>query len=192
MARRTSKRASATPRAKAVKTAKKRVPASPAKKAPAKKAPAKKAPAKKAPPKQRAVATKKRQVRPGRTRRSAAVDAYVDQLEGWQREVIERLREVVRESAPEAVECIKWGQPVFEQGGPFAYARPAGSHVTFGFWRGADLDDRAGVLEGSGDRMRHVKLHEADDVDAAVLGVFVRQAVDLSQRHGNPAAIRRV
>jgi hypothetical protein len=192
----------------------------PARKAPAKKVPAKKAPAKnaaekkaapkKAPPKKAsaesgsarkrpsktakpgAVATEKRRVLGGATGGSAAVDAYVERLEAWQREVIQRVRRLVREMAPEAAESIKWGQPVFERGGPFAYVRPAGSHVTFGFWRGAELDDPSGVLEGAGDRMRHVKLHEAAEIDEETLGAFVRHAVALNHRHGNPAAIRRV
>lgn len=170
-----------------------RAPATKAKRTTAKRSAAKRAPARTGAvgaPKLRVVATEKQKVRAAGS--SAAVDAYVASLESWQRQVIAALRRLIRRAAPEAVETIKWGQPVFEDGGPFAYLRPAGSHITFGFWRGAELDDPAGVLEGSGDRMRHVKLHDAGDIDATLLEPFVRQAVTLNRRHGNPAAIRRV
>ena len=194
VAKKTTKVAAATKTSSPAKKAAQKT----AKKAPAKKAPKAKEEAKKtarkprkAPePKARAVAADKKTVR-AKGSGSGAVDGYVERLEGWQRGVIAAIRSLIARAAPEATETVKWGQPVFEQGGPFAYVRPAASHVTFGFWRGAELDDPARVLEGSGDRMRHVKLTEPAEVDAEILAPFVRQAVELNRRHGNPAAVRR-
>jgi len=39
-----------------------------------------------------------------------------------------------------------------------AYLNAFGAHVNVGFFHGAALDDPAGLLEGSGKRVRHVKL----------------------------------
>ncbi|MEI9965905.1 MAG: DUF1801 domain-containing protein [Caulobacteraceae bacterium] len=39
----------------------------------------------------------------------------------------------------------------------FAYVDAFRAHVNVGFFHGAALDDPAGLLEGTGKRMRHVK-----------------------------------
>ena len=49
-------------------------------------------------------------------------------------------------------------------------------HVNLGFMRGAELQDRAGVLEGSGRMMRHVSLKRLSDLDRPELRVLLRQA----------------
>ena len=43
------------------------------------------------------------------------------------------------------------------------------AHVNVGFFRGAEMADSAGLLEGSGKFMRHVKLRPDDGVDAIAL-----------------------
>jgi hypothetical protein len=58
--------------------------------------------------------------------------------------------------------------------------------VNFGFWRGIDLDDPSGLLEGSGDKMRHVKISGPDDVKAIEFKRFVKEAIELNQLKGDP------
>ena len=113
------------------------------------------------------------------------VDEYIKRVSGPQKEAACRLRELIMEAVPDAEESIKWAQPVFESNGPFAYIKPAKHHVTFGFWRGAELSDPKAILEG-GDRMKHVKLASAKDIDKAVLTAFVKEAVELNRTRGNP------
>jgi hypothetical protein len=117
-----------------------------------------------------------------------SVDAYVAGLEGWHAEAAQRLRDVIRSAAPSLEESIKWGQPVYEDHGPVCYFRSSADHLTFGFWRGTELDDPDLVLEGDGDRMKHLKIRGADEVTGEALAGFVRQGVDLNRRHGNPTA----
>ena len=114
------------------------------------------------------------------------VDEYIAGLEGWQAEIVSRVRQIIIETVPDARESIKWAQPVYESGGPFAYFKAFKKAVNFGFWRGADLEDPAGILQGSGDKMRHVKLASLDDIDEGVLEDFIRQAVDLNMLKGDP------
>jgi hypothetical protein len=45
-----------------------------------------------------------------------------------------------------------------------------------GFFQGASLPDPAGLLEGTGKAMRHVKLRPGRDVDAAALEALVDAA----------------
>jgi hypothetical protein len=153
-----------------------------AKKAPAKKAPAKKAPAKKAPA--RAVP----KVSP---LKGTPVEQWIqDKASGWQLDVIQRLVGILREAAPEMTAAIKWGQPVFEANGPFAFLRPAKAHVTLGFWRGAELADPKGLLEGEGDRMAHVKIAGPEKLDADAIKAMVAEAVRLNREKGSPTMRR--
>lgn len=157
------------------------VATSAAKKAPAKRTPAKRTPARKA---AAAKPVRKATGKPAGT----TVDAYVAGLSGWQKEAAARLRGVIRSAAPDATESIKWGQPVYEDNGPVCYFKANAEHITFGFWRGTELDDLEWRLEGEGDRMKHLSLRSADEVTEASLGGFVRQAVDLNRRLGSPTA----
>ena len=85
------------------------------------------------------------------------VDQYVIELAGWQKQCVSTLRQLIREAAPQAIESIKWGQPVYEHNGPFAWIKAHANHVSCGFWRGAELPDPSKLLEGTGKKMRHVK-----------------------------------
>ena len=114
------------------------------------------------------------------------VDAYIASLEGWQADVVAELRSLVCEAAPGAKESIKWAQPVYEETGPFCYIKAFKASVNFGFWRGVDLQDSKGLLQGSGDKMRHVKLTRIDDIDEEMFAEFVRQAVRLNLTKGDP------
>ena len=117
------------------------------------------------------------------------VDGYIAGLEGWQAEVVSRVRDIVREAAPEAKESIKWAQPVYETDGPFAYMKAFKHSVNFGFWRGVELEDPKGLLAGTGEKMRHVKLTGVEDIDEAAFAEFVRQAVALNRAKGDPTKL---
>lgn len=120
--------------------------------------------------------------------RGTSVDDYIaGRMTGWQAEVAREIVELFASVAPEAKPVVKWSQPVFELDGPVAYMRSAKAHLTFGFWRGADLDDPAGLLEGDGDRMKHLKISARADFDRGVAERLIRQAVRLNREQGDPA-----
>jgi hypothetical protein len=118
--------------------------------------------------------------------RGMPVDDWVKaKASGWRAEVVSKLIALARKAAPRATLAIKWGQPVIEENGPVAFIKVAAAHVTFGFWRGADLADPKALLEG-GERMKHVKIKAPDDLDEKVLSAFLRQAVALNRKDGDP------
>jgi hypothetical protein len=118
--------------------------------------------------------------------KAKTVAEYAAGLGDWRGEVVLAVRELVLGAAPEAKESIKWAQPVYEDNGPFCYIRAFKNHVNFGFWRGVDLTDEAGVLEGSGEKMRHVKLTGLGDIREDVFQDLVREAVALNRTKGDP------
>jgi hypothetical protein len=179
---------------KAVRATKKAAPAAKAAKkaAPAarttkKAAPTAKAAKKAAPAVKKAAAAPRRMAAKVSPLKGTSVEAYIDaKVSGWQAEAARRLVALVARVVPEAAAVIKWGQPVFEIEGPFAWLRPAKAHVSFGFWRGAEIADPKKLLEGSGDRMAHVKLASLDAIDEAALGAMLEQAARLNREKGDP------
>lgn len=121
-----------------------------------------------------------------KTKNDKTVDGYIAGLSGDLADTVTAARALILAAAPKATECIKWSQPVFEHHGPFAYIKAYKAHVNFGFWRGADLDDPKGVLEGTGDKMRHTRLTKPGDLKKTALRALVKQAVRLNREQGDP------
>src|SRR3954454_22776890 len=95
----------------------------------------------------------------GATRRDVNIDRWlnepVDELHliasRWfarMRECGEDVRELMHDGCP--VACV--------DDAPFGYVNIFRAHVNVGFFNGALLHDPAGLLLGTGKRMRHVKL----------------------------------
>lgn len=59
---------------------------------------------------------------------------------------------------------------------PFAYVGIFKAHVNVGFFHGAALNDPAGLLEGSGKRMRHVKLRPGENLNEKALNALIAAA----------------
>jgi hypothetical protein len=49
-------------------------------------------------------------------------------------------------------------------------------HVTLAFVRGTDVEDRGGVLQGTGKAMRHIRLTKLSDLDRPEIRRFLRKA----------------
>jgi hypothetical protein len=56
---------------------------------------------------------------------------------------------------------------------PFGYVNAFKAHAAVGFFHGAALADPAGLLEGEGKRMRHVKLRPGKELDAGALNDLI-------------------
>lgn len=167
--------------------AKKSTPKSAAKKAPV----AKKA-AKAGGKKGKAAEPKPIKKSPGRgtsaRARGVTVADYLATLPPDQLAIAKKLEGLIAKSAPGAKAELKWGQPVWEFHGPFAFLRGSRHHVTFGFWRGAEFDDPKRLLEGEGTKMRHVKILSTEKMDAPAIAAFLAQAAALNQEKGDPSA----
>lgn len=58
----------------------------------------------------------------------------------------------------------------------FGYVNAFKAHASVGFFLGASLADPDGLLEGTGKRMRHVKLRPGEEIDAAALSDLIAAA----------------
>jgi hypothetical protein len=114
------------------------------------------------------------------------IEGFIEAQDDWRGDAAREIDAIVREAAPQAVGSIKWAQPVYEQGGPFAFLKINKAHLTFGFWRGTELTDPDGILEGKGDRMKHVKFRSMADIDRDQIAAWVKEAVHLNEVEGDP------
>ena len=92
--------------------------------------------------------------------------------------------EVMRASGEDVRELLHDGHPTAcVADAAFAYVNAFKAHVNVGFFRGAELADPEGLLEGTGKFMRHVKLQPAHNVNAPALGKLITTAyTDMEQR----------
>lgn len=96
--------------------------------------------------------------------------------------------EAMRRCGDEVRELMHDGCPVACLGDvPFGYVNVFRSHVNVGFFHGATLADPAGLLQGSGKFMRHVKVSPGTAIKAAALRRLIEAAYeDIKRRveHG--------
>lgn len=102
--------------------------------------------------------------------------------------------EVMRQCGDEVREVLHDGHPtVCVADAGFAYVNAFTGHVNVGFFRGAQLADPKGLLEGTGRFMRHVKLRPGRVVDAAALTQLIQAAYgDMKDRVRAEARVARI
>ncbi len=130
-----------------------------------KKAPAKKAPAKKA----------------AKAARGAGGD--------WRAQRLDRLRRLIREADPSAVEEVKWrkpsnpdGVPVWSHDGILCTGEVYKDHVKLTFAKGAFVPDPARLFNSGleGGLRRAIDLREGDEIDETAFKALVRAAAELN------------
>ena len=65
----------------------------------------------------------------------------------------------------------------------FAYVNVFTAHLNVGFFWGSALEDPAGLLQGTGKRMRHVKVRPGKQLDSEALNALIDEAyIDMQAR----------
>ena len=100
------------------------------------------------------------------------------------RPVCELLRDLVASRHPEFVEIIWPKHKIASFGvGPkkmtqhYAYISVQPTHINFGFYHGASLPDPAGLLEGTGKELRHIKLSDSSSAKNTAIATLLRKAI---------------
>ncbi|MBK8163129.1 MAG: DUF1801 domain-containing protein [Gammaproteobacteria bacterium] len=114
---------------------------------------------------------------PASVRRDPAIEAWMHGHAGELGAIARHWFEVMRGCGDDVRELLHDGHPTACVGdAAFAYVNAFRAHVNVGFFRGAGIADPAGLLEGDGRYMRHVKLRPGGDVDAAALTRLIETA----------------
>lgn len=100
------------------------------------------------------------------------------------RALLEPWYHALRGCGADTRELLHDGRPTICAGeAAFAYLDAYSAHGAIGFFFGAELPDPAGLLEGAGKRMRHVKLRPGAMPDHAGLSALIAAAHrDIRQR----------
>lgn len=114
---------------------------------------------------------------PAATRHDPAIEAWFGtrnaQLAALARQWFERMRQ----SGPDIRELLHDGCPTVCVGDiALGYVGVFAAHVNVGFFLGAELDDPAGLLQGTGKRMRHVKMRVDSPIEEAALERLIEDA----------------
>jgi hypothetical protein len=99
-------------------------------------------------------------------------DDLLEKSEDSQKATLISLRKLILSIHPDAFEVVRLGERSATYGvGPkknieaYAYLLPHKNWINIGFLQGVNLPDPGGLLEGSGKKMRHVKIRSREDVD---------------------------
>lgn len=120
---------------------------------------------------------------PTAVKHDPAIDAWMREHAGPLGAIAECWFEVMRDCGEDVCELLHDGHPTACcRDAAFGYVNSFTAHVNVGFFRGADLADPAGLLEGTGKFMRHVKIRPDKKVDAAALTKLIKTAYADMQR----------
>jgi hypothetical protein len=129
----------------------------------------------------------------GGQKRDPAVDDWLTDGPAELRSIARRWFVRMRQCGDDVRELLHDGCPVAcVEDAPWAYVNSFKSHVNVGFFSGALLEDPAGLLEGTGKRMRHVKLGPDRELDSEALSALIDAAyADIKVRLGAERASQR-
>jgi len=121
---------------------------------------------------------------PSAVGRDPAIEVWMHKHSGELGVIAQRWFEVMRGCGDDVRELLHDGHPTTcVADAAFGYVNVFKAHVNVGFFRGAEIADPHGMLEGDGKFMRHVKLRPEHDVEAAALGNLIETAyIDMKRR----------
>jgi hypothetical protein len=119
---------------------------------------------------------------------SEQIDQRIAELGDWRGETLSRMRKLINEADPDVVEEWKWakatspGTPVWYHDGGICTGEAYKSVVKLTFFKGASLDDPAGLFNSSlgGNVRRAIDIREGEGVDARAFKALIRAAVALN------------
>lgn len=114
---------------------------------------------------------------PAASRHDAGVAAWMDSHAGELGDIAHRWFDEMRACDDDVRELLHDGHPTACAGdAAFGYVNAFTAHVNVGFFKGAELPDPAGLLQGTGKSMRHVKLRPGEPVDDNALRALIAAA----------------
>jgi hypothetical protein len=119
---------------------------------------------------------------------SKLIDDRIRELGDWRGKTLAKVRALIRDADPDVVEEWKWakatspGTPVWSHNGGICTGETYKNVVKLTFFKGASLDDPAGLFNSSleGKVRRAIDIAEHDKLNERALKKLVRDAVALN------------
>jgi hypothetical protein len=113
-------------------------------------------------------------------RRSTTVDEFIEaRVLPEYRDIVAMIRRAMREHAPESEEVLTYGILGFRNRRIIAVISPTMKGITLAFSRGAEFEDKYGLLEGVGKVSKNVRLSAVDEIPKPALRYYIKQALKL-------------
>ena len=93
------------------------------------------------------------------------------------RPIVEELRKLIRQMAPQAKEVMSYGIPNYRGKHGVAVISPAKTYITLAFSRGAEFEDKYGLLEGVGKVSKNLRFRDMKDINEAALRYYIQLAL---------------
>lgn len=103
------------------------------------------------------------------------ISAYIQKHDQAVQAILLKLREAVMQ-AGDFSEAIKWGNPTFENDRKICDISWYKDHAKLGFFDCRKVKDPGNLLEGTGAKMRHIKIYYEAEIDSECLTGLVKQA----------------
>jgi hypothetical protein len=94
-------------------------------------------------------------------------------------EIVAMLRALMAEEAPNAREIVTYGILGWRGKRILAVVSPTKKDITFAFSRGAEFEDKPGLLQGVGHVSKHVKIKNLATANKDALRYYITQALKL-------------
>ena len=104
------------------------------------------------------------------------VTDYIEQATEEQKEILISLRDLIAKTIPSANESFKWSRPVYSIEKDFCYLQFTKKHINLGFFNFEKIEDPNNLIEGTGQKMRHIKIKNQAAMDKKILAKMVKQA----------------
>lgn len=95
--------------------------------------------------------------------------------------IVAELRKFIRQTAPNLAEVMSYGIPNYRGRRGVAVISPAKTHITLAFSRGAEFEDKYGLLEGVGKVSKNVRFRDVSDLNKEALRYYFKQALKFDE-----------
>lgn len=115
-----------------------------------------------------------------KARPSKTVEQFIDaRVLPEYRNIVTMIRRAMREHAPKVEEVLTYGILGFRIRRIIAVVSPTKKGITLAFSRGAEFEDKYGLLEGVGKVSKNIRLSAVDDIPKPALRYYIKQALNL-------------
>jgi hypothetical protein len=112
--------------------------------------------------------------------KASSVDAFIEaRVRPEYRDIVAMLRATMRKQAPRAEEVLTYGILGFKQHRIFAVISPTKKGITLAFSRGAQFEDKYGLLEGVGKVSKNLRFGDVNGIARPALHYYIKQALRL-------------
>ena len=116
-------------------------------------------------------------------KKAKTVDEYIENSSEESRSIMEKLREIIKSTIPEAEERIAWNVPIYKLNGVLTGFAVYSKHVSLGFSEGGLSDEERTLFENKGHKTGKgtVQIKFNQEVPTKIIEQTLKSHVKMSQ-----------